>query len=254
MIKIFLAVTCSCFIFSFSISQKIQFKAVTVIASSFIPLHEGYTDSNTIFYAPNMIIYKMHRHYNTSAIRADEEGNMTKTELLESGELLKYFVYNLGEKYGIMFNTDNIINKSNYDTTKERKILIDSFLKHNYFNLDFDLNLFKTDSIKLITTSSENYNRIETYIIKSKKIATAEDSVILYFNTNFMDVDYSLSKNKENQFPFKLQKIKMIYNIGEDKQLNIKFLKRERIYELRKVNPKEFKDAIYYYELAKKKL
>jgi hypothetical protein len=251
--KLFITVFLAIFIFKVSNSQKPIFKAITVIEHSITPSFEEYTDSNTIFYTSNIVIHKIHRHFTIYSFKAEEEGTMTESELIKSGEIVKYFVYNPEIKYGIMFNDDTIIKKFNYDTLSEKRVLVDSFLQHNNFNLNFNFKKYKTDSTIVIIDSTVKYKYIETYITKSKINVNSEDSVILYYNNEFMDIDYSLSQNTEGVIPLKLQKVRMKYTWGEDKLQN-KYIKRERIFELRKVDVQEFEDAFKYYELAIKKL
>jgi hypothetical protein len=248
--KLFLTLFIIIFILKASNSQEPIFKAITVIEQSITPPYENYTDSNTIFYMPNIVIHKMHRHYTINSFKPDEEGNMTENEIIKSGENVKYFVYNPELKYGIMYNNDSILKRFKYDTISEKRVLVDSFLKYNNFNLNFNFKKYKTDSTVVIIDSTEKYKYIETYITKSKININSEDSVILYYNNEFMDIDYSLSQNTEGVIPLKLQKIRIIYTLGEDKLQN-KYIKKERIYELRKVDAKEFEDALKYCDLLK---
>lgn len=247
-----------CFISIFANSQNRFFKAVTVVSSDGLSL-DGAQDSSTIFYATDMVIYKIHNHYRMSSISPDEDGDLTVGKLIETGENVRYFAYDPQKKYGIMFNTiipkfdtegnGKIIN----DTIKERKVLVDSFLKRNP-NFHFDFRKINNDSTELIKSSDEKYNYIESYMSKYKPKGISGDSAIFYYNKNFMDIEYDLAKSKENLSPYKLQRVRFVYNVEGDKLRDMKPFKVERIYELRKVNDKEFEDATYYYNLAKSKL
>ena len=247
-----------CFISVYANSQNGFFKAVTVVSSSPLP-SDGAADSSTIFYTSDMVIFKIHNHYSTSSFSPDEEGNLTKGKLIETGETVSYFVYDPQKKYGIMFNT--IIPKSDTvgdrgflnDTIRERSVLIDSFLKRHP-NFQFDFRKINTDSTELIKSSDEKYNYIETYRSKFRPMGISGDSLILYYNKNFMDIEYELAKTKKNILPYKLQKIRIVYNLEGDKPGAVKSFKVERFFELRKVNVKEFEEAAYYYNLAKSRL
>jgi hypothetical protein len=255
--KIFLTVAASCFLFTFSNSQNKFFKAVTVV---FPYSPDGSKDSTTIFYAPDMVIHKMHNHYSTSSISPADDGNPGIQKVIDSGEYAMYFAYDPQKKYGIMFNTivyklDTVGNGEFLtDTIKERMVLVDSFLKRNQSNFHLDLRNINLDSSKLIISSDQKYNYIESYTSKYKSMGISGDSAILYFNKDFIDIEYDLAKTKENKLPYKLQKIRMVYNVEGDKLRDVKSFKVERTYELRKVNDKEFEDAAYYYQIAKNKL
>lgn len=174
------------------------------------------TDSISIFYHNNCILYKLPYTY----IR-EHMGSILKQEVKYN-----YFIYRNRKAYGYYFDSIKAISyhKMNVDSILSLK----AFANFNFYNK-------KNDSLIEVIKGRENYFLIEKYIPRKMPNHSYPDTIIFYYNDNFKNIDISFSKDLENIKKLKINKVRLINIAKFDTVNNIVLPNREFFFELREV-------------------
>lgn len=195
---------------------------------------QNLTDSLSIFYYNNIILYRFPYTYSIE--------NMNTIEKQE--RRFKYFIYQKHERYGYYFDS---INTSSY-----RKMNVDSLLSAKAFasNNFYDKN---NDSLVVTIKNDNNYSLVEKYISKKRPNQSYADTTIFYFTHTLKDLELSFSKELENIKKLKIFKLRMIYNAQFDKEYNMELPYREFFFELRDESSLNSDDIISFFKTFEKK-
>ena len=176
-------------------------------------------DTIRIFYYGDYVLYQLSasRKFETDEIIAGTE---------------QFFIFKRDNKYGFLIPSIG-------NSALETKFQVDSFLSNRGMKgKDFDL--LPDSSWSLIDeTKDKESNVIERYAPIKPGDEASIDSIYYYYTRKMNDVQYSLSKKLDSVKSMKLFKVRMIYNEKFSKPKKITLPRREVLFEIRKIQPKD---------------
>jgi hypothetical protein len=201
-------------IFGFTQELTNKVKGISIIKTSiFSPT--GTNDSTTIFYYPDGKLIKLSTYYIKKEIKLknnseeevpDEDGINDPSKIIEEGQQITYYYFNLKTKKGISFLRDSIY---------EKNISLDSFnnIKTIWLDTGMEKNLQKYGQKKIDSTSQYNY--IISYVLPHNNPLKYADTTIFYYSKEFVDIDYDLFTSFHYS-GLKLQKLRIISVLSPD--------------------------------------
>ena len=222
-VRIFLSFNFFChFYFSENLSKNLFIKRVDVAFS--LPYVEmsndrvmvknrSVSDSFSIFYNSNFILYKLPYTYS-------EQHN---DSIILSERRFTYFIYKYGNSVGFNFNPTKVDSST--------KLNVDSFLAIRAFaNIDLysrnSYNLYAAIQIK------DSFNLTEKYI-STNLDRSFPDTLIYYYSDQIRDLHFSFTKKLEEIKKLKIIKIRGIFKSRFDEEYKTILPYRELYFELK---------------------
>jgi len=226
-----------------SLAQEVKIKGIKIITSSLF--NENLSDSTMIFYLDDMTIYKQFTHSSSTTFNIDPNSGEPNQGESFIKEIAEFYTFPKGSKSGLKFEGDSV---------KEGNIVLDTFIKYHFGQINSNPIAVNKDSFQLKTYQSVDYDKIDSYtpkiLLKNGNITL--DSMVLCFGRRFNNLNYSLGYYGDTALHLKLERISLQYSVDGSSEKKIKNNRFEFFIELQKVYPHEIVEAEKYYVLTKK--
>jgi hypothetical protein len=195
------------------------------------------SDSLTVLYLKNYIIYKIGRPVGNSIVNVDKDYNFLNEKYLPEYTLYDFYLYKKGDSTIREHQTYNNIDTTiNYQKFFQGKPVL------------YASNIFDLDKYVLVSKRSIELGEIWLYIPKSKPDDTYDDTTFVYFSKISPSGNISLCPKLEAQEHKRVVKLIFLYNPIPKGRYSFPVPKRQYIFEIIQASIKDEKELLEFFK------